>query len=225
MDLEKLLEEAEPVGDGLSNTVLATDDYIIKKYSKYPFTSFYTSLLEVFDFRINYVNRQERMKNEQDMIEVVRDSGVQAPAISLVQDDVIVFDRIRGKDGFLYLNECSSEDSRKLGNEMRNFLDELHRKDAAIRDCRISNFIISEQGIYSIDHEYSGMNAGLFFRFLDEATLLASVRQTSGYSNFIEGFQPSLPAAIASFFLALDHVLIFDRDIERLKNIFDSFRS
>ncbi len=220
-EIRELLEEAEVVEGGLSNHVYRTDDLIIKEYSRFPFTSFYTSLLEIFELKINYIDREERMRNEQEVPERIREAGFSTPDIIRVEDNFMVFERITGTPGFRFVDTASEEELRNLGESFRMFLDDLHSRGGAIRDCRISNYIIADE-IYSIDHEYSGMNSTAFYRFIDEATLLASVRQTSGYHGFAEGFKPDRAVRIFSVLLALDHVLLFDREFERVRNIYRS---
>jgi hypothetical protein len=218
-EIQELLEDAEPIGDGLSNHVYATEDKVIKIYSRFPFTSFYTSLLEIFEFKLNYIDRGQRMKNEHQLRDSIHKAGFSTPDIHFVGERAIVFERIKGLPGFRYMESCTPEEAEELGERFKKFLDDLHSRGGAIRDCRISNYMIDGDEVYSIDHEYSGMNSNRVFRFIDDATLLASIRQTPSYRGFARGFEPSLVVSIASVLLALDHVILFDPEIKRVRNI------
>lgn len=216
--------DEEPVEDALSNRVYITEDKVIKIYSRFPVTSLYPSILEIFNGRPKYVDRSLRMSREKEMKSKIRESGLKAPEILETGENHIVFEKVPGVSGYNYLKTCNSDEAEKFGETLRNFLKNLHETDTALRDCRISNFMVDEGEVYSIDHEYASTDAGKLFKFLDGLTVVSSARQTRNYRDFVKGFQPDKVTVSIAFFTAVFHNLLFERELSRLKNVFKSTR-
>lgn len=221
-EIEELLENAEPIEDGLSNNVFLKDDKVIKLYSRFPATSFYVSVLEIIHGNLRYVTRTERMQKEQDVKKDIKKAGLKTAEITNVGKKSMVFMKVPGLSGYEFLNSCEPEEAERFGERAKDFLEKLHSRDVAIRDCRVSNFIVDGEDLYSIDHEYSSTNPGKIFRFLDELTIISSARQTERYHEFIEGFQPHRFAVYLSVITAVYHNLLFERELFRFKRIFAS---
>ena len=223
-EIRELLEEAEPIEDGLSNNVFLKDGKIVKIYSRFPATSFYVSFLELLTGKLTYISRADRMQKEEEMKEEVRYAGLETAEILRTDGKSIVFREVPGKSGYEFLNDSTPEEAEEVGERIKEFLVKLHAGGVAIRDCRISNFIVDEEDIYSIDHEYSSTDAGKIFKFIDELTVVSSARQTRNYHSFIEGFQPHRFAVYLSVITAIYHNLLFERELVRFRRIFDSLR-
>lgn len=221
-EIEELLKDAEPIEDGLSNNVFLKDDKVVKLYSRFPATSFYVSFLEMIHGNLRYVTRTERMQREQDVKEDIKEAGLKTAEITHVGEESMVFMKVPGLSGYEFLNSCETTEAEEFGRKAKDFLKRLHARDVAIRDCRVSNFMVDGEDIYSIDHEYSSTDPGKIFRFLDELTIISSARQTVRYHEFIEGFQPHRFAVYLSIITAVYHNLLFERELVRFRRIFSS---
>ena len=217
----KIPDKAEVIEEGLSNEVFFHEDKVYKSYRFFPLPGLYASLLELFRGRLNFFGRRKRIRNEIKMTGLVEKAGLETPEIFEIDKNVIVFEKVPGHSGFKYLASCTDEEAEKFGKDLKDFLENLHELDVALKDARLSNFLIEEE-IYSIDHEYASLEAGKFFKLLDELTVLSSARQTENYHAFKKGFRPHHYADLLSVFTALYHVLIFNRELSRLKNIVGS---
>ncbi len=217
-------EDAVNVEEGLSNKVYFHEDKVYKIYRFFPVPGLYASLLELFRGRLIFYGRNRRIRNSIKMAELVRKTGFETAEILKQEGRLIVFERIEGVSGFEYLSNCTEEEASELGFDMRQGLEELHDMDVALKDARLSNFIIKDEDVYSIDHEYSSLEAGKLFKILDELTLLSSARQTSNYHAFKKGFRPHKHAVLLSIITAFYHVILFNRKWSRLKNLWRSLR-
>lgn len=221
----KIPEDAKEIEEGLSNKVYFHEDSVYKFYRFLPLPGLYASFLELFRGRIIFFSRKRRMRNEIKMTGLIEKAGLETPEIRKVTDKIIVFEKINGSSGFKYLSESNGKQAQKFGRTLREFMEQLHEMDVALKDARLSNFLIEENGdINSIDHEYASLEAGKFFKLLDELTLISSARQTSKYHEFREGFRPHRYAAFISIFTAFYHILLFNRDRKRLENLWNSLR-
>jgi len=223
-EIEELLEKAEPIEDGLSNNVFATEDEVVKIYSRFPATSFYVSFLEIIHGNFTYISREDRMQMEKDVKKDIHEAGLKTAEITQVGEKSIVFRKIPGLSGYDFLNSCGSGEAEKFGGRAKDFLEKLHSRNVAIRDCRVSNFVVDGEDIYSIDHEYSSTDPGKVFKFLDELTIVSSARQTEKYHEFIAGFRPHRYAVYLSIITAIYHNLLFERELIRFRRIFASLR-
>ncbi|WP_414838287.1 hypothetical protein ACK3SF_02695 [Candidatus Nanosalina sp. VS9-1] len=220
----RIPEDAESVEEGLSNKVFFHEDRVYKVYRFFPLPGLYASLIELLRGRIVFYSRHRRIRNEVKMTGLIEKAGIRTPEILEVVDNMIVFQKISGKSGFRYLSECGEDEASQFGERIRDFLDELHSLDVALKDVRLSNFIVSNGEVFSIDHEFASLEAGKLFKILDELTVLSSARQTPNYHDFAEGFNPHRYAVYLSVFTAFYHILIFNRSRERLKNLLASLR-
>lgn len=218
-------EDAETVEEGLSNEVYFHNDKVYKLYRFFPVPGLYASLLELFRGRLIFFSRNRRIRNELKMSDLVGNNKVKTAEVLDIKDKTIVFEKVPGVSGFNYLSQCSDEEAFRLGQNLKEFLEDIHDKDVAIKDCRLSNFIIDDETIYSIDHEYASLEAGTFFKILDELTLLSSARQTTNYHSFKDGFEPHKYAVFLSIFTAVYHIILFDQELDRLRNLFNSLKN
>lgn len=218
-------EDAETVEEGLSNEVYFYNDKVYKVYRFFPVPGLYASLLELFRGRLIFFSRNRRIRNELKMSNLVGNNKVKTAEVLDIKDKTIVFEKVPGVSGFNYLSRCSDEEAFRLGQNLKEFLEDIHDKDVAIKDCRLSNFIIDDETIYSIDHEYASLEAGKFFKILDELTLLSSARQTTNYHSFKDGFEPHKYAVFLSIFTAVYHIILFDQELDRLRNLFNSLKN
>lgn len=218
--IEQELEDAEPIDDGLSNEIYFKNEEVIKIFRKYPFTSFYTSLLEIPSYRLRYLSRQIRMDNEVAMRDEIRKSGLKSPEITFRGQEALKYKKAKGEPGYSFLNECSSDEAEKLGNDLAEFLKNLHNRNSAIRDIRISNCIIDDDNdIHLIDLEYSDINASKFSKWIDYLQIISSVKQTKNYTEFMEGFGNYYLTQKIATLTALLHASLLERSIERTKNV------
>lgn len=221
--IRKFKDEGEALEEGLSNRVYASENKVLKVYTLFPFTSFYATFLEFITGNWSYISRIDRMTVEKDILQYIENTEVKSPEILELGDDYIIFERIEGSSGYEYLNQCTELEANEFGQKAKKFLIDLHSQNVALRDARVSNFIISDE-VYSIDHEYGSLDAGRFFFFIDELTVTSSARQTENYIDFIEGFQPGKLAVILSVFMAIYHSILFERNFTRFKHIFSSLK-
>ena len=216
-------EEGEALEEGLSNNVYASEDKILKIYTHFPLTSFYATFLELVTGNLDYISRNDRISVEKEIIPFIEEAGLKSPEILDSGDDFIVFQRIEGESGYQHLNNCTRSEAESFGRDLKSFLVKLHNQGVALRDARVSNYLIGDS-IYSIDHEYASINAGRFFFFIDELTVTSSARQTERYHSFVQGFKPRKTAVFLSIFMAIYHSILFERNIKRFRRIFGSLR-
>lgn len=223
--VKEFKENAETLEEGLSNSVYASEDRVLKVYTYFPFTSIYATFLEIVNGDITYISRNDRMNVEEEIVEIIWDSGFRCPEILERADNYIIFERVPGKSGYEHLNTCTPQEAEEFGEKVRDFLENLHEHGTALRDSRVSNFIVDGNEVYSIDHEYASLEAGRFFSFIDELTVTSSARQTVRYLEFVHGFQPGTFIRILSVFMAIYHTVFFERSLTRLNRIFGSLES
>lgn len=223
-NIEDLIEGAETDEEGLTNDVYFTDEYVIKRYSRYPFTSFLMSMTNIFS-GFEYYSRRRRMSNEVKTKQLLeQNSPVSVPQVIDKGEEYLVFENVEGESGFEYINEGSRDEAFELGQRLSNLFEEIHSQDITLRDSRLSNFLVEGEKIYSIDHEYADLQSNWFLSSFDGITLMASARQTSNYRPLKEGFSPSKVSMITSFFLALDHAVLLERDSVKIRNVLSSLK-
>lgn len=213
--------------NSITNNVQKFDDKVVKKYNKHPITAFIQGFTNSIGVDPKYPSRRDRMKSECQTKKELKSKGVKTPEIIDKNETSITFEKIEGQNGYNYLSFCSSERATQFGENIGKIVKQVHEENIALKDIRISNFVINEQGIYSIDHEYSKTsNDKLFFQVVDLVTLFGSVRQTDNYEEFIEGFEKinDVPTFvhILSFFASFILYLISDRGLKTLEQILQS---
>lgn len=213
-DLPVDVEDAERGDEGLSNDIFFTEDRVVKVYSWFPVTALIASLGTVFSGP-ELFTREKRMVREEQSLDFFEASEFDAPEILEASDNVLVFERVEGDSGFEWVD--SLDDSEEAGERFRRGLVQLHDQGFALRDARLTNFIVSD-GVFSIDHEFCDVNSNFFSEFVDWLTLTSSARQTSSYNGFIRGLRPGLGARFLSFFTAFFHALLLERSKKRLRN-------
>lgn len=229
--IERRIREAEKSDTALTNDVYFTSEgTVVKIYPKYPLSSFYTSFANLLGLRFQYVSRETRMSNEVEVKERIKETGLSAPEVVYRGEEAIEFEKVPGVSGYDYLETCSEREARELGRKVGEFLPELHSKDVALRDFRVSNMHVDEDlELYLIDHEYSVLGSGKVFKWVDELTLFSSVRQTQRYRDFVEGYtevkNASRTALLFSVFTSLGHAILLERSWGRMKKIFSSIKT
>ncbi len=216
--IEDLIEEAEKDDEGLTNDVYFTDNKVIKIYSQFPLTSFLLSATTILSGP-EYYSRKKRMDTEKESLNFFEKCEFKAPQIIEVQEDTIVFQKVEGESGFEYLDQASGEEAASLGERFRDFFDSIHSQGFALRDARLTNFLILDENVYFIDHEYADANSNFVTEFLDKLTLISSARQTKNYREFRKGFNPGLPVRSLSIFTALGHAIMLERSTNRAINL------
>jgi len=223
-EIFEIIEGAEKDEEGLTNEVYFTDNKVIKIYSKYPLTSFLVSLTTLLT-RPKYYSRGDRMKSENQATKIIEQAdSVGVPKVLESDQDTMIFEKITGSSGHDYLNKCTGDEAYELGVSLRNFFQQIHSENFALRDARISNFIIQNQKIYSIDHEYADLNSNKVTNFIDELTLISSIRQTNNYQSFKKGYNPGRTALSLSFFTSIAHALLLERSLPRTKKAIKSLK-
>jgi tRNA A-37 threonylcarbamoyl transferase component Bud32 len=218
---EELKHEAEENNTGLTNDVFFTEKgTVVKTYSKYPFTSFLESFTSLLNGKINYISRDERMRNEIEFKKKINDLGFGSAQVIKIGEESIEFDKVLGIDGFTFLKEASQSDSREIGQKIGDFLYDIHNEAVAMNDFRLSNVHVSDSiELYYIDHEHSKLEANSLMQKIDQLTLFSSARQTGNFESFLEGFKKSnsnvkfIPLFLSIFVFGY-HALLFDRDYE-----------
>ena len=222
-DIEVMIEGAEEDEEGLTNDVYFQDDKVIQIFSKYPLTSFFTSLTSMFSSP-EYYSRSKRISNEVEAAVRLSDCEFKPPQVLDYNDEVVVFDRVEGKSGFDWFQAADEEEVRELANRFQCFFEQIHGMNVALRDARLSNFLISKDEVYSIDHEYIELNANSLIKTIDELTLISSVIQTRKYSIFIDEFDCRPTIRFLSFFTSIGHAILLERSMKRTKNVLRSLR-
>lgn len=224
-EIPEYIEDAEKDEEGLTNEVYLTENEVIKVYTKYPVTSFLVSLTTVFSGP-EYYTREKRIKSEKEAVKVMKGvDNVSAPEIKKSNKDTLIFEKVDGVSGHNYLDECSEDEAYELSESLREFFDYIHTVNFALRDARLSNFLIDTNTINSIDHEYADLNSNRLINYFDELTLVSSSRQTNNYNQFKEGFSPSKKAIFFSVFTSLGHAMLLERSLKRTKKIVKSVKS
>lgn len=224
--LNQRFKNAEPLGDGLTNEVVITEqDTVIKSYSRYPLTSFYTALGSFLAGRFGYISRKKRMDNEVDLKKIIKDTGiVKAPQVLNRKDKLIEFEKVPGDNCFNYLSICSFEEAEFLGETLSRLAKNLHSQRVALRDFRLTNFHIEDGTIYSIDHEYCVKNSNGLENLIDLITVFSSARQTPNYREFRKSFATEYDVLFIvdwlSAFTSILHSLLIERDVDRVRNAF-----
>lgn len=228
---EGLKEDALENNAGLTNDVFFTEKgTVVKTYSRYPFTSFLEFFTSLLNGKINYISREERMSNEIKMKELINELGFGTAQVLKVGEESIEFKRVPGIDGFNFLKQASNTDSEEFGRKVGDFLYELHEKDVAMNDFRLSNIHVSDNlELYYLDHEYSKLEANSLMKEIDFLTLFSSARQTGNFHPFLEGFKRSnsslkyFPLTLSIFIFGY-HALLLERDKEKfvrgMKSVF-----
>ena len=227
--IAKRVKGAEEDDTALTNDVYFTEeDTVVKVYPKFSLTVLYTMITNIMAFKPSVITREDRMRNEVDVKEEIREAGLNAPEILYQSDNAIEFEMAPGMSGFDYLEDCSGENAERLGQKVGEFLPKLHERGVAIRDFRISNMLVDHGEVYLIDHEYSVLEANRVLKWFDYLTLFSSVRQSSRYKNFKEGFvketEIGKSALICSLFSSLIHAFFIERSIDRVKRVYDSIK-
>jgi tRNA A-37 threonylcarbamoyl transferase component Bud32 len=218
---EELKHEAEENNTGLTNDVFFTEKgTVVKTYSKYPFTSFLESFTSLLNGKLNYISRDERMRNEIEFKKKIKDLGFGSAQVIKIGDESIEFDKVPGIDGFTFIKEASQSESKEIGQKIGDFLYDIHNEGVAMNDFRLSNIHVSDSiELYYIDHEYSKLEANSLMQKIDQLTLFSSARQTGNFESFLEGFKKSnsnvkfIPLFLSIFVFGY-HALLFDRDYE-----------
>ncbi len=228
---EELKRQAKKDDTGLTNDVFFTQKgTVVKTYSRYPLTSFLESFTALLNGKINYISRDERMRNEVEVKEMIRELGFGTPQVLKIGEKSIEFEKVPGTDGFNFLRQASESDSKRFGKEAGDFLYELHAKDVAMNDFRLSNIHVSDSlELYYLDHEFSKLEANSLIKKIDQLTLFSSARQTGNFSSFIDGFRKSnsdvevLPLVLSVFVFGY-HALLLERDtamfVRGMKSVF-----
>jgi len=228
---EELKKDASENETGLTNGVFFTQKgTVVKTYSRYPITSFIESLTGLLQGEINYLSRDERMKNEIEVKKIIRELGFNAPEALEVGENSIEFEKVPGVEGFSFLKKSSKTDSERFGRNIGVFLQEVHSRGVAINDFRLSNIHVNSSfELYYIDHEYSKLNANFLMKKVDQLTLFSSARQTGNFKSFVKGFKQSNVSIshlslLLSIFVFGYHAALFERDsekfIEGMKSLF-----
>lgn len=219
---EELKKDAEENDVGLTNEVFFTENNtVVKTYSRYPLTSFLETFTSLLNGKINYISREERMSNEIEMKELIKKLGFRTAQVLNLGEESIEFEIVPGVDGFNFLKQASDTDSEEFGRKVGDFLYELHAKDVAMNDFRLSNIHVSDSlELYYLDHEYSKLEANsLMMKKVDQLTLFSSARQTGNFRPFLEGFKQSnsgleyIPL-ILSIFIFGYHAALLERDVD-----------
>ena len=218
---EELKHEAEENNTGLTNDVFFTEKgTVVKTYSKYPFTSFLESFTSLLNGKLNYISRDERMRNEIEFKKKINDLGFGSAQVIKIGEESIEFDKVPGIDGFTFIKEASQSESKEIGQKIGDFLYDIHNEGVAMNDFRLSNIHVSDSiELYYIDHEYSKLEANSLMQKIDQLTLFSSARQTGKFESFLEGFKKSnsnvkfIPLFLSIFVFGY-HALLFDRDYE-----------
>jgi len=224
MENIRIPDKAEEVEEGLSNKVYFHDGKVYKLYRFFPVPGLYASLLELLRGRLIFYSRRRRIRNEVKISKLLGTEKVTTAEVINVSNNKIVFEKVPGVSGFTYLNNCTEDGAVKLGKDLKEFLEDTHDRDIALKDARLSNFIVDKDRIYSIDHEYASLEAGKLFKILDELTVISSARQTENFHSFRKGFRPHRYAEFLSIFTAIYHIILFDRELERARNLWKSLK-
>lgn len=229
---EELKQGAEQDADGLTNDVFFTGKgTVVKTYSKYPLTSFLESITSILNGRINYVSRDERMKNEVEMKKLIEILGFNTSEVIRAGEKSIEFEEIPGINGFKFLTEASKIEAIHLGREIGDFLPKLHGQGAAMNDFRLSNIHVDEElELYYIDHEYAKFDANSLMQKMDQLTLFSSARQTGNFQYFLEGFRQSdsdleYLLLMLSIFVFGYHAILLERSMRKFVNGLKSLRA
>jgi len=222
---EKLKREAGEKDAGLTNDVFFIEKgTVVKTYSRYPLTSLFESITGVLNGRLNYISRDERMRNEIEMKNIIRKLGYNTAEVIETGGESIEFERVPGIDGFAFLTEASGLEAEKFGRQIGDFLSELHSNDVAMNDFRLSNIHVDENlELYYIDHEYSEVEANSLMKKVDQLTLFSSARQTGNFSVFLKGFKKSESdlsrfSLVFSIFIFGYHAIFLERSMKKFVN-------
>lgn len=192
LHVETITGRAERVDPGNTNTVLETEDRVVKLFHRYPAASFTFFLVDLLRGRFKYQDRRTRMNNQQEVSKLVAEAGCHIPDLFYRGDIGMAFEKVRGTNLKQYLLLTTSAEAERIGRQLGRIMDRLQARHVCLRDFRLSNFLITPAGeLYSIDHEYATDRSEPFDRSYDKILLIATARHLDNttYRRFRAGFE------------------------------------
>jgi len=222
--IEECFKQGKPIQEGLTNDVRMTENgTVIERYSRYPITSLYVSLVSLLGGRLEYIDRSKRIENEREAAEFINErTSINAPGIIGSEGHYVEYEKVTGVSCFQRLSSSGREEAEDLGTSIGRFISEVHSQNVALRDLRLENFVLSDGEIYSIDHEYSVFNSGETDSLVDTVTLLSSARQNPNFASFMSGFSEECEIGFLAYTgSAITSILdsaMLQRDLGRFQN-------
>ena len=192
MKIENLLEEAELVEGGVTNDVWATDNRIVKRYSRW---SPHGILMKSAGFsRIENedLGPTARIENEKTAEEYFNDKQIQAPEI--VYEDYLfaeelgqgfkpgyyaVFEKVDGTSFGESVEELDLDQTYEIARKIGSSLSEMHEEGFARRDSRGENLMYElgkNPDLHWIDNEFFVDKASEFDKNLDISTVVGEAQ-------------------------------------------------
>lgn len=188
MKIENLLEEAEQVEGGVTNDVWATDNRIVKRYSRGSFLGSILKAAGLSKKEIEDLGPAARIENEKTAEEYFFNKEIQAPEI--VNSDYLfagdlnqgfkpgyyaVFEKVDGTSFGESIAELDLDQTYEVARKIGGSLSELHEDGYARRDSRGENLMFElgkNPDLYWIDNEFFTDDASEFEKSVDIHTFL-----------------------------------------------------
>lgn len=190
--LQERLENSRPVDEGWTNQVYETSEgTIIKVFSNHFIETPIFALTDLLHGKINYPSKKERMQKEKDSKKFLKSNDYAAPAVLNEYSNALEMEKISGESLRTRLQDLDSEQTFQIGLKIGELIAELHSKDFSIGDATFENFYLSEDRIYSIDHEYSSLNSDFIDKERDIIHVISDAieEKPDTYRKFREGFE------------------------------------
>lgn len=209
-DIRYLLESAESLDGGVTNDVWATDDKIVKRYSRGSLLGSLLKAAGISKKEIEDLGPAARVENEKAAEKYFFDKQIQAPEILhndyLFDDDLdqgfkpghyAIFEKVDGASLGESVEDLDLDQTYELAKAIGESLSELHEDDSARRDSRGENLMYDlgkNPDLYWIDNEFFTDDASEFeksvdiFTFLGEAHTYPNQKSVKAIEGLDDGY-------------------------------------
>ena len=175
---------------GVTNFVWKVDDCTVVKYfSPRRWTITVMNMFKTFFLDFEYFSESGSMEREIEAKQKLERIGVDAPRIKNRATDSLEMEYIPGENLREVLEKSEEEACHEIGIKKGEQLRKIHMFDYALIDSRLSNNILNDEKIYSIDHELFTEHPSRAHKEFDLISLETSARflEPSKYRAFIQG--------------------------------------
>ena len=177
---------------GVTNFVWRVDDYTVVKYfSPRRWTIAVMNMFKTFFLDFEYFSESGSMEREIDAKQKLGRIGIDTPRIIKKYSEGLEMEYIPGKNMREVLEDSEREKCYEIGIKKGEQLRRIHMFDYALIDSRLSNNIISDGKMFSIDHELFTEHPSRAHKEFDLITIETSARflEPSRYRSFIRGLK------------------------------------
>lgn len=211
---------------GATNTIIETrHGTVIKLFTRHPITAFFFTIAELVFGRFTYISRAERMVREAMMADRLHDTPLTVPRIVRHGRISIEFEKVPGTPARTWLATVDDAMAEQFGERLGHLLTRLEQDGIILRDCRLSNFLVDGDTLYSLDHEYTAVDPASGTRLYTLITILSSARHLNPhrYQAFRTGLtrgypHQSIPAEMMAGLVSIYRALARETDPVLFRN-------